>query len=97
MVVKRVAPVSLAKISAVIYAIFGLIFGAFMSLMGVAGALAGADDSGVGAGIMGMIGVGAIVILPIVYACLGFIGSLIVAVIYNMVSSMVGGVEVDVQ
>ena len=97
MVVKRVGPVSLAKISAVIYAILGLIIGAFFSLMGVAGALAGGDDSGVGAGIMGMVGVGAIVMLPIIYACIGFVGSLIVGVIYNMVASMVGGVEVDLQ
>jgi hypothetical protein len=97
MVVKRVGPISFAKINAVMYAIFGLIFGAFMSLMGVAGALAGADDSGVGAGIMGAIGVGAIVILPIVYACLGFVMSLIAAALYNVVSSMVGGIEVDLQ
>src|SRR5262245_41822754 len=98
MVVKRVGPLSAAKIAAVIYAIFGLIFGGLFSLFGMAGALAGGgENSGLGAGIMGMLGVGAIVMLPIFYACLGFVGTLIGALLYNMVASMVGGVEVDLQ
>jgi hypothetical protein len=64
----------------------------------MAGALAGGgDNSGLGAGIMGLVGVGAIVALPIFYACIGFIGTLIGAVLYNVVASMVGGVELDVQ
>ena len=81
MVVKRVGPLSVAKNVAVLYAILGLVIGAFFSLAGVAGALAGAEDSGVGAGIMGIIGVGAIVAFPILYACLGFVMSLIGAVL----------------
>jgi hypothetical protein len=98
MVVKRVGPLSAAKIAAIIYAIFGLVFGALFSLFGMAGALAGGgENSGLGAGIMGMLGVGAIVMLPIFYACLGFVGTLIGALLYNMVASMVGGVEVDIQ
>jgi hypothetical protein len=56
-----------------------------------------ADDSGVGAGIAGIIGIGAIVAFPIIYACLGFIGSLIAAVLYNLVAAMVGGVELEVE
>jgi hypothetical protein len=98
MVVKRVGPLSAAKIAAIIYAIFGLVFGGLFSLFGMAGALAGGvEDAPLGAGVMGMLGVGAIVILPIFYACLGFVGTLIGALLYNMVSSMVGGVEVDLQ
>jgi hypothetical protein len=98
MVVKRVGPLSAAKVAAIIYAIFGLVFGGLMTLFGMAGALAGGgENSGLGAGIMGMVGVGAIVILPIFYACLGFVGTLIGAVLYNAVAGMVGGVEVDLQ
>jgi len=98
MVVKRVGPLSAAKIAAIIYAIFGLVFGALFSLFGMAGALAGGgDNAGLGAGIMGMVGMGAIVILPIFYACLGFVGTLIASLLYNMVAGMVGGVEIDVQ
>ena len=98
MVVKRVGPLSVAKNVAVLYAILGLVLGAFFSMMAVAGAFAGFDEAGVGpAGIMGVIGVGAIVVMPIFYACLGFVMSLIGAVLYNMLSSMVGGIEVDLQ
>jgi hypothetical protein len=73
MVVKRIGPLSVAKNVAVLYAVLGIIIGAFFSLAAVAGAFA--DDSGVGAGVAGIIGVGAIVAFPIFYACLGFIGS----------------------
>lgn len=98
MVVKRVGPLSAAKVAAVINAIFGLVIGGFVSLFGMAGALAGGgDDSGVGAGILGMLGVGAIVMLPIFYACIGFVGTLIGAMLYNVVAPIVGGVEVDLQ
>ena len=95
MVVKRIGPLSVAKNVAVLYAVLGIIIGAFFSLAAVAGAFA--DDSGVGAGVAGIIGVGAIVAFPIFYACLGFIGALIAAALYNVVASMVGGVELDVE
>jgi hypothetical protein len=95
MVVKRIGPLSVAKNVAVLYAVLGIIIGAIVSLGAMAGAFA--DDSGVGAGIAGIIGIGAIVAFPILYACLGFFGSLIAAVLYNMVASMVGGVELEVE
>jgi hypothetical protein len=44
-----------------------------------------------------MIGVGAIVFFPILYACIGFIGALIAAWLYNLVAGMVGGIELEVQ
>ena len=96
MVVKRVGPLSAAKIAAIIYAIFGLIFGGLMSLFGMAGALAGGgENSGLGAGIMGMVGVGAIVFLPIFYACLGFVMSLLLGGLAVMaVARLVSGFHV---
>jgi hypothetical protein len=95
MVVKHVVPMSVAKVAAVLYAILGLIFGGIISLIAVAGqALApGTED----AGMMGMMfGAAAVVILPIFYACLGFIMSVLMAALYNLVAGWVGGVEVDV-
>ena len=98
MVVKRVGPLSIAKVAAILYAIIGLVYGGLFSLFGMAGALAGGgEQSGLGAGIMGIVGVGAIVMLPILFACLGFVGFLIGALLYNLVAGMVGGVEVDLQ
>ena len=92
MVIKRVGPVSCAKVSALLYALMGLILGGFLSLI----ALVGLGTQGSGA--MGAImGVGAIVLLPIVYACIGFVGTLIAAALYNLAAGMVGGIEMDVQ
>ncbi len=41
------------------------------------------------------IGAGAIVILPIFYAVFGFIGTLIMASLFNLVVGITGGIEVD--
>ena len=38
---------------------------------------------------------GAIIIAPICYAILGFIGGLIGAVVYNFAAGMMGGIEVE--
>jgi len=96
MVVKRVSPLSCAKIAGVLYAIMGLIFGAFVSLFAILGAAVAPYGEG-GAGMMGaMFGIGAVVLLPIMYGCLGFVMTLLTAALYNMVAGMVGGVEIDV-
>lgn len=94
MVLKRIGPVSLAKISGTLYAVIGLFIGAIFSLISMAGF---ASDAFGGSRMGAMFGVGAIILLPILYGCLGFVGSLIGAWIYNVVSGMVGGVEVDLQ
>lgn len=95
MIVKRIGPLSLAKISGMLYALMGLIVGAFISLFSVVG---GAFAPGKDAGVVGMLfGAAAIVILPIFYGLLGFVMSLIGAALYNLVAGWVGGVELDVQ
>ena len=95
MVVRRVNPLSLAKVAGVLYAILGLIFGALMSLFSfVASSMMPQQDAGPFAMLFG---VGAIIALPIVYGVVGFIMSLIMAALYNLVAGMVGGVEVDLQ
>ena len=44
-----------------------------------------------------MFGIAAIIVFPILYACIGFVMTLIMAALYNLVAGMVGGVEIDVQ
>lgn len=95
MIIKRVGPVSVAKIGGVLYAVFGLIAGAIMSLIGIAGAFAMPEE---GAGIFGaLFGVAAIVVLPIVYGVLGFVTTLVAALIFNAAADLVGGIELEVQ
>jgi hypothetical protein len=95
MVVRRVNPLSLAKVAGILYAILGLIIGAIFSLFSlVASSMMPDRDAGPFAMVFG---VGAIIAAPIFYGILGFIMSLIMAALYNLVAGMVGGVEVDLQ
>lgn len=95
MVIRRVGPLSCAKIAGALYAILGLIFGALFSFAAMAGALA-SDESEFGA--MGaMFGIGAIVLLPILYGCLGFVMTLLMAWLYNVAAGIVGGVEIQTE
>ena len=95
MVIKRVGPVSCAKIVGVLYVILGLVFGGMFSLMSLAGGF-GADTAGaVGLGML--MGAGAIIILPIMYGCFGFVMTLFMAWMYNLLAGVVGGIEVDLQ
>lgn len=95
MVIKRVGPLSFAKISGTLYAIIGLIIGACVSLVAMLGGFAGqTTESGMFGAVMG---VAAIIVAPIFYGLLGFFTSLIGAALYNVIAGMVGGVEIDVQ
>jgi hypothetical protein len=94
MVIRRVAPLSVAKISGALYALMGLIVGALFSLASVAGGLMARQDGGAMFG--ALFGVGAIVLFPILYGVLGFLVTLVAAWLYNLAAGWVGGVEIDV-
>lgn len=95
MVIKRIGPMSVAKIAGVVYAVIGLVFGAFMSLFAIGGAMFMPEGQG---GMFGaLFGVGAIVVLPIFYGGLGFVGTFIGALIFNAAAGVAGGVEIEVQ
>jgi hypothetical protein len=95
MTIKSVVPISCAKVAAVLYGIGGLLAGGIFSLVSLTGGLA-ADDSAA-AGFGAMIGAGAIIVFPLLYACMGFVVTLIAAWLYNIVAGMVGGIEFETQ
>ena len=95
MVIKRIGPVSCAKITGLLYAILGIVVGALFSIASLAGGLA-SNTSG-GAGFGSLIGVGAIVLFPILYGGGGFIATLIGAWLYNVLAGVIGGIEMDLQ
>jgi hypothetical protein len=95
MIIKRIVPLSFAKIAGTLYAAMGLIFGCLISLIALAGGFA--SDTSRAAGLGAMFGVGAILILPILYGCIGFVATLIAAWLYNAVAGLVGGIELDIQ
>jgi hypothetical protein len=96
MIVRRVGPLSFARLMGALYALMGLLLGGIVSLISiVGGALIPSDQA---TGMTGaLFGAAAIVILPICYGVLGFLTSLIGAALYNAIASVVGGVEIEVQ
>jgi len=91
-VIRRVGPLSCAKIAGLLYLILGFVFGACISLFAMTGLFAG----GAGDGPLPMFfGAATIVVLPIFYGVGAFVGALIMASLFNLVAGMIGGVEVD--
>lgn len=80
-----------------LYAILGLIFGAIISLIALASGLdARAEEAGAGA-VGAIFGAGAaVIILPVLYGCLGFVMTALLAALYNVTARVVGGVQIDV-
>ena len=80
-VLKRIDPLAAAKLEAVIFAIFGLLVGVFMSAFSaVIGFPYGAIS---------------IIILPIIYGIGGFIVGAIGAFLYNVIADKIGGLKFD--
>ncbi|MEM9353250.1 MAG: hypothetical protein AAGA92_09570 [Planctomycetota bacterium] len=94
MVLKRIDPFSCGQVLGVLYAAFGLVFGGFFSLVAVLGAAA-QQDGGPGAAGGIIMGVAAVVIMPVMYGVMGFLGGLIGAFLYNLAAGFIGGVRVE--
>lgn len=94
MVIKSVGVLSVARIAAAIYGIFGLIAGVFLSLMAVAGMGVSEQVSSQASWLGPFFGFGAILALPVIYFVLGFLGGAIGAWVFNNVARGVGGLEI---
>lgn len=95
MVIKRFHPLSVGKVSGILYAAMGLVVGLIVSLAAMIGGLSGHSEFGALAG--GFVGIAAIIVLPIFYGVLGFVVAVIAAWLYNVAAGFVGGIEIDVQ
>lgn len=89
MILRRIDPVSTAKVAGILYALLGVLIGLFMALFG------SLFDAASGGGFGGSFGVAAIFIFPVMYGIIGLIGGLISAFLYNLVAGWVGGIEVE--
>ena len=98
MVIKRVSPMSVAKVSGALGILLGLVIGACISLVMVVagGTIAAAQDKPGGALIGLLFGAGAIIIFPIFYGVFMFLMGLLQAALYNVASKWTGGIEIDV-
>ena len=93
MVINRVGPLSSAKVVGLLYAILGLAMGAIISFISAVGGFGHRDPGPVGA----FFGIAAVVFVPVVYGIMGFLITLIIAALYNVLAKLVGGVEIDLR
>jgi hypothetical protein len=100
-IIKRVAPLSAAKIAGLIYTLLGLPFALLVWVV----SLVGLNDSGLrnspflpfSPAYVVTGGAVAVVVLPVLYGFFCFLMTLISAWLYNIVAGFVGGVSVELQ
>jgi hypothetical protein len=96
MTLKRFDILSVAKQAGVLYGLLGLLIGCIFALISVMGLAAGmASSSDTPSWLAPLFGIGAIIIAPIFYGVIGFLGGLIMSALYNFVAGITGGVQVD--
>ena len=99
--IKKLGVLSVAKMYAVImlvvsliisipYGLIIMVFGAAMMGTGARGGMAAGGGSIVA-------GLAVMIILPIVYSAMGFVGGAIGALLYNIFAGIVGGIEIEVE
>jgi hypothetical protein len=98
MILKRVGPMSCARIGGTLYGLMGVFFGGIFALVSSLGLALGQGSSiDTPAWFGALFGVGSIVLFPIVYGIMGFIGGLITAFLYNLLAGFVGGIDMELQ
>ena len=95
--IKRIEPVSCGKMSGAVYGFMGLIGGLIMALVSLVGLFPTGGHNGAAAPFLLGFGVGAIVIFPVIYAVLGFIGGALMAIFYNLAAQVLGGIQLDLE
>ena len=95
MVIRRIEPLSCGKVVGVIYAIVGLVIGVIVSVAALTGGFAARDMLGPLAG--GVVGLGAILFVPLLYGGIAFVAAFVVAWLYNVAAGYVGGIEIDLK
>jgi hypothetical protein len=83
--ISRIAPLQLGIVLAVLYGALAVIFVPFILL----GTALSAHNNGAFHGL----GAAFAILIPIIYAILGFVGGVISAAIYNLIARFTGGIE----
>jgi hypothetical protein len=91
--IKRIAPLQLAKMSALVYGVMGLLFCPVFLVMSLMTSHL-AQQQRVG---MMVFGTGFALMMPVIYAVMGFVFGALSAFIYNVAARWIGGIEVEVE
>ena len=96
-VIRRIHPASAFKVGLVVYGILGLILGAFCTLASVAGMVFARQAHVALFGAAGAyVGYFALILCPVIYGVIGGVTTAIGALMYNLASSWIGGLEVEI-
>jgi hypothetical protein len=90
---KSVAPLQAGKLAALVYGALGLLFLPFFLVISLVGSQMPGPQK---VGFMAM-GVGFAVLMPVLYAVMGFVLGCLGAFIYNLAAKWVGGLEFEVE
>ena len=98
MVIRRIAPLSAAKIAGLVYALIGLPFALLVWGVSATGlSNAGLRDSPFAPQFGLAAGAATVVALPLLYGAVGFFMTLIGAWLYNTIAGLVGGLSIDLE
>jgi energy-converting hydrogenase Eha subunit A len=87
---KKLHALSIGKIQMILWAVMGLIVGILNTIMGFFVQNVPAEQAFVYNPIN-------IVLMPIIYAIVGFVSGWIGALIYNLIAKMIGGIKVKIE
>ena len=94
MIIRRIGIRSLANIVAAVYVVFGFFAGAILTLV----ALSGSDPSGSSdAMAKAFLSPLAILVMPLLYVVLGYLGGAVVGWVFNQAAAAWGGLEIEVE
>lgn len=100
--IRKLGVLSVAKMQGVMGLVIGLIIGVLYGVIIILYSLLGASlvkgDAALAVGGGGVvIGIVAMIGFPILYGIIGFIGGAVAALLYNLFSNFVGGIEIEVE
>ncbi len=97
MELKRIGPLSAGKVLGAMYFVLGLVMGLIGVVFSLATSAYLGDVFGDSSTLSIMFGFGSIIILPFIYAILGFIQGLITAWLYNLIAGILGGIKLEIK
>jgi hypothetical protein len=97
--IKRIVPLSAAKMAAAIYGAMGVVLGFPLTLATVLPTIIHArqTETGLSAPVISLIVLALVIIIPIFYALIGFIIGIVGAAIYNLVARWLGGLQIEAE
>lgn len=95
MIIRRIRPISCARIGGILYGAFGLVAGMVLSVSEILTGRRGPTPLEFGWD--SLAGGRAFLFLPLFYGCFGFAVGMLGALLYNWLARFVGGIEIDLE